>query len=115
MFEKGSTVQITSARKPKQILTYSLNEYLQNLALLGYVTVTFNAGDSNIKPITMSVTDSSHHFIGTFRQAFNGRKKSLTYADVTRKTVEVTLMPRQDPFAKPSDWLILFKTVRINK
>ncbi|GAB3717824.1 hypothetical protein GCM10027592_60240 [Spirosoma flavus] len=118
MFLKGSTMQVSSIKNPKQINTLPLETYLQNLSKLSSrknikeVTITF------FQPVKVSDfsrnQDGTYSGTATYFQQFEARTVSgRLVRDRTQKNIDTLLKSLDDPFVNEKRWALLLGNITV--
>lgn len=116
MFLKGSTIQVSSVKNPKQVKTYSLNEYLQNLSLLSkrYKVVEMSVyKPAKIADFTKN-PDGTWSGNATYFQRFSGVTSSgAKLHDEVAKRMEAYIKKQKDQFTNVDDWMLLLGNISV--
>lgn len=116
MFLKGSTIQVSSVKNAKQVKTYSLNEYLQNLNLLSkkYKLVEMSVYKPAKIADFVKNPDGTWSGNATYFQRFNAVTKSgAKLQDEVAKRMETLLKTQKDPFTNVNDWMLLLGNISV--
>lgn len=116
MFMKGSTIQVSGVKNPKRVNAYSLNEYLQNLSLLGkrYKVVEMRVYKPAKIADFVKNPDGTWSGNATYFQDFSAiTTAGATLHDRVAKRIETWLKKEKDAFTNQEDWMLVLGNISV--
>jgi hypothetical protein len=116
LFLTDSILVEVNSNKMKNPRQFPVRQYLNRLASLSYVKANVTMYNVTFVSKFKKLPNGMYQGIATFFQRFEGQlKDNYTYADITRKDVEVYIKSYEDPIDKSLKWDVYLGNIKVSE